>query len=209
MDHRISLPILWTIFQLRLYSTLCNKMLSQCFPSHPPRPPKEGPGLGWLHSRAIQISVVLGTVTACTMSLKKSKDIIGYKSLYKSCSYQIYCVSKYRIFDSQFIIHPCNESDTELYISARLVFPPFWCLAETHLMTKHKLIEIVNVTCIDTESIYLCVWLNLCINRLPSANLIWILVAGMESSIRTGALRMDFSSSSGEEGVLTISGVRL
>lgn len=31
----------------------------------------------------------------------------------------------------------------------------------------------------------------------------------MESSIRTGALRMDFSSSSGEEGVLTISGVRL
>lgn len=31
----------------------------------------------------------------------------------------------------------------------------------------------------------------------------------MESSIRTGALRIDFSSSSGEEGVLTISGVRL
>lgn len=69
--------------------------------------------------------------------------------------------------------------------------------------------EIVMVTCIDAGSIYLCVWLNLCINRLPSANLIWILVAGMESSIRTGALRMDFSSSSGEEGVLTISGVRL
>lgn len=65
------------------------------------------------------------------------------------------------------------------------------------------------VTCIDAESIYLCVWLNFCINRLPSANLIWILVAGMESSIKTGALRMDFSSSSGEEGVLTISGVRL
>lgn len=208
MGHRISLPIVWTIFQLRLYFTLCNKELSQCFPSHPPDPPKEGPGLGWLHSGAIQISVVLGTILA-QLCPKKTKDIIGYKSLNRSCSYQIYCVSRYRISDSQFIIYPCNEKDTEWYISARLVFPPFWCLDETHLTTKHKLIEIVTVTCIDAESIYLCVWLNLCINRLPSANLIWILVAGMESSIRTGALRMDFSSSSGEEGVLTISGVRL
>ena len=56
---------------------------------------------------------------------------------------------------------------------------------------------------------YLCVLLNLCIKRLPSANRTWILVVGMESSIRTTALNSDFSSSSGEEGVLTISGVRL
>lgn len=57
--------------------------------------------------------------------------------------------------------------------------------------------------------VYLCVWLNLCIKRLPSASLIWILVVGIESSITTGPSRKDFSSSSGEEGVLTISGVRL
>ena len=50
--------------------------------------------------------------------------------------------------------------------------------------------------------------LHFLIKRLPSANLIWILVVGMESSIRTTALNSDFSSS-GEEGVLTISGVRL
>lgn len=55
----------------------------------------------------------------------------------------------------------------------------------------------------------LCVLLNLCIKRLPSANLIWIFVVGTESSIRTTALSIDLSSSSGEEGVLTISGVRL
>lgn len=56
---------------------------------------------------------------------------------------------------------------------------------------------------------HLCVMLNLCIKRLPSANLIWIFVVGTKSSIRTAALRIDLSSSSGEEGVLIISGVRL
>jgi hypothetical protein len=34
-------------------------------------------------------------------------------------------------------------------------------------------------------------------------------VVGIESSIRTAAFSIDLSSSSGEEGVLTISGVRL
>lgn len=112
-------------------------------------------------------------------------------------------------FDSQFISTSVLWKWNWAIHFSWAVFSPFSSLADIHLVTKHKLIEIVMVTCIDAESIYLCVWLNFCINRLPSANLIWILVAGMESSIKTGALRMDFSSSSGEEGVLTISGVRL
>lgn len=116
------------------------------------------------------------------------------------------------VFDYSFALtvdlsaHLCLWKWQSCDISVELYFPflmPCW------YSFNDKLIKIVMVTCIDAESIYLCVWLNLCINRLPSASLIWILVAGMESSIRTGALRMDFSSSSGEEGVLTISGVRL
>lgn len=120
-------------------------------------------------------------------------------------------------------IHLCLQKQCRPVIFWWNFISPFRCLADIHLMIKHKPTKIVIVTCtesqnhglideeliIDVKLIYLCVWLNLCINRLPSANLIWILVAGTESSIRTGALRMDLSSSSGDEGVLTISGVRL
>jgi len=38
-----------------------------------------------------------------------------------------------------------------------LYFSHFCCLPDIHLMTRHNLIEIVMVTCIDAESIYLCV----------------------------------------------------
>lgn len=76
------------------------------------------------------------------------------------------------------------------------------------LLTSHSFIWMSNHVR-NCRPAYLWVLLNLCIKRLPSANLIWIFVVGTESSIRTTALSMDLSSSSGDEGVLTISGVRL
>lgn len=78
-----------------------------------------------------------------------------------------------------------------------------------HYSSHIQFTQTSNCMCESKLEAYLWVLLNLCIKRLPSANLIWILVVGTESSSRTTALSIDFSSSSGEEGVLTISGVRL
>lgn len=195
----ISLPAAWTTFSdyppKRQWSAFTGSSKSA------PRSSQEGPGVVRLHGEVVRISVTPRMVMAAIVPFIKHRTEQVMKV----------CVSSYRIllwwsiYEDIYVMNRTQSCN----ISVQLRSSHFPCLTDTHLMTKYKLIKIIMVACIEVESIYLCVWLNLCINRLPSANLIWTLVAGMESSIRMGALRMDFSSSSGEEGVLTISGVRL
>lgn len=103
MGQSISLPVVWTIFQFRLYSkTPCNKVPSQGHLSQPHAPPKKGPGLGWLYSEVVQILVALRTVMAGTVSLQ----IIGHNWPRKFDFAVIKClvfpITEF-CFDSQFI----------------------------------------------------------------------------------------------------------